>query len=164
MWCGYELCLWERHLKLTVTLSIQESTAYHTILGVSLENLVLDQLKIPKLIYFLILITFLLDLVFDIVRRNSFLVAPRELMKGLMTSATETLVYDICLLQTVNWLTLSVNWLRVIMFIRGGTKNTCIFLSMWERTCSLGTRLINNFFTSLFRSSSYHLHIHLITI
>ena len=30
-------------------------------------------------------------------------------MKGLMTSATETLVYDICLLQTVNWLTLSVN-------------------------------------------------------
>ena len=76
MWCGYELCLWERHLKLTVTLSIQESTAYHTILGVSLENLVLDQLKIPKLIYFLILITFLLDIVFDIVRRNSFLVAP----------------------------------------------------------------------------------------
>ena len=76
MWCGYELCLWERHLKLTVTLSIQESTAYHTILGVSLENLVLDQLKIPKLIYFLILITFLFDIVFDIVRRNSFLVAP----------------------------------------------------------------------------------------
>ena len=28
-------------------------------------------------------------------------------MKGLMTSATETLVYDICLLQTVNWLTLT---------------------------------------------------------
>ena len=51
-------------------------------------------------------------------------------MKGLMTSTTETLVYDICLLQTVNWLTLTVNWLRVIMFIRGGTKNTYIFLNM----------------------------------
>ena len=76
MWCGYELCLWERNLKLTVTLSIQESTAYHTILGFSLENLLLDQLKIPKLICFLILVTFLLDIVFDIVRRNSFLVAP----------------------------------------------------------------------------------------
>ena len=71
MWCGYELCLWERHLKLTVTLSIQESTAYHMILGVSLENLVLDQQKIPKLICFLILVT----LLFDIIRRNSFLVA-----------------------------------------------------------------------------------------
>ena len=84
-------------------------------------------------------------------REKFFLGCPQELMKGLMTSATETLVYDICLLQTVNWLTLTVNWLRVIVFIRGGTKNTCIFLSMWERTCSLGTRLINYFFTSLFR-------------
>ena len=53
MWCGYELCLWERHLKLTVTLSIQESTAYHTILGVSLENLVLDQQKNPQIDMFL---------------------------------------------------------------------------------------------------------------
>ena len=63
VWCGYELCLWERHLKLTVTLSIQESTAYHTILDVSLENLVLDQQKIPKLICFLILVALLFDIV-----------------------------------------------------------------------------------------------------
>ena len=42
--------------------------------NVSLENLVLDQLIIPKLIFFFILITWLVDIVFDIVSRNSVLV------------------------------------------------------------------------------------------
>ena len=40
----------------------------------SSENLVLDQQIIPKLLYFFILITYLVDIAFDIVRRNSVLV------------------------------------------------------------------------------------------
>ena len=38
---------------------------------VSLDNLVLDQIKFPKLIFFSFLSTCLLVIVFDIVRRNS---------------------------------------------------------------------------------------------
>ena len=111
MKCGYELCLWDRHLKLTVTLSIQESTAYHMILGVSLENLVLDQQKIPKLICFLILVTLLFDIVWYC-KEKFFLGCPWELIRGLMASATKTLVYDICLYCRlwIGWHWLLTDW------------------------------------------------------
>ena len=42
--------------------------------NVSSENLVLEQLIIPKLIFFFNLITYLVDVVYIIVRRNSVLV------------------------------------------------------------------------------------------
>ena len=42
--------------------------------NVSLENLVLDQLKIPLLLFFFIVITCLLEYSIDIVRRNSVVV------------------------------------------------------------------------------------------
>ena len=42
--------------------------------GVSLENLVFDQLIIPKLMFFFFLITCLLDVYIGIVRRKSVLV------------------------------------------------------------------------------------------
>ena len=54
---------------------------------VSSENLVLDQLIIPKFIFFLTLITYLINwYCIDIVRKNSVLVTHRSLrVKGTMT-------------------------------------------------------------------------------
>ena len=51
--------------------------------NVSSENFVLDQLIIPQLIFFFILITYLVDIVFDIVRRNSVLALEKKNLKGL---------------------------------------------------------------------------------